>query len=220
MDSILSKIKSFLRHRVGDDLADWLAERGEVRGLSVTVYNTRPDIDTARVFERLDESLSLIERYQPWHARRLRRDFAQLVVRRFPCRGAYFPDSRTCLVELTFVVNPEFSAAQVAATILHEAMHARLDNAGVTVAAGSAAKHERFCRRAEVEFGMLVPGGEPIVERALSTLTLADDEVAPEIDWELARRNVAQVDREAARTPSWLAHARARAAEPAPGNEE
>ena len=207
---MLNRLKAFLRQRVGGDLAEWLAERRVVRGLPVVVYNTRPDIDTKHVLARLDESLALIERYQPWHFRRLPRDFARIVVRRFPCRGAYFPESRTCLVELTFVVNSSFTPAQVAATILHEAMHARLDNAGVRYDPASAAKHERFCRRAEVEFGMLVPGGEPIVERALATLDFADDEVAPDIDWELAGRRVAEADLAAAHAPEWLKRALAR----------
>src|SRR4051812_39907929 len=106
---MLNKLKSFLRHRVGDDLPGWLTETRDVRGLPVIVYNTRPDIETAHVLARLDEALGLIEQHQPWHFRRLPRDFARLVVRRFPCRGAYFPESRTCLVELTFAVNPAFS---------------------------------------------------------------------------------------------------------------
>ena len=207
---MLEKLKAFLRHRVGNDFPEWLVEQHVVRGLPVAVNNTRPDIDTAHVIARLDEALALIERYQPWHFRRLPRDFARIVVRRFPCRGAYFPDTRTCLVELTFTVNPEFTPAQVAATILHEAMHARLDNAGVKHESASKAKHERFCRRAEVEFGMLVPGGEAIVERALATLEFADEDVAPEIDWQLAARRVEEVDRAAARPPEWLERARHR----------
>ena len=207
---MLDKLKAFLRPRVGGNLPEWLAERRVVGGLSVTVYNTRPDIETHEVFARLEAALGLIAQYQPWHFRRLPRDFAGLVVRRFPCRGAFFPETRLCLVELTFVVNPSFSTAQVAATILHEAMHARLHSAGVTYENGSAAKHERFCRRAEVEFGMAVPGGEPIVERALSTLAADDGDVAPEIDWSLAGQRVAEADRAAAQAPEWLERAIAR----------
>ena len=69
--------------------------------------------------------------------------------------------SRTtsCLVELTFAVNPDFSDAEVAATILHEAMHARLHNLGFPLEMADRARQERFCRRAEIEFGSLVPGG-------------------------------------------------------------
>ena len=101
---------------------------------------------------------------------------------------------------------------QVAATILHEAMHARLDNAGVKYDPGSAAKHERFCRRAEVEFGMVAPDGAPVVDRALASLASADDEVAPAIDWELAGRRVNEADLAALSAPSWMKRAIARRA--------
>jgi hypothetical protein len=185
----------------------WLTRTRTIRGLPVTVRNTRPDIDTAHVLERLDAALGMIERYQPWHFRRLARDFAEISVVRYPCRGAYLPQTRTCIVELTFVVNPAFSEAQVAATILHEAMHARLDHAGIRFCAESAARHERFCRRAEVEFGMAVPGGEPVVERALGCLAAADQEVAPAIDWEEANRRVAAADLDALPAPAWLKQA-------------
>ena len=98
-----------------------------------------------------------------------------------------------CAVELTFVVNPTFNLAQVAATILHEAMHARLHTLGLAL--DDSPRQERFCRRAEIEFGALVPGGEPVVQRARDALELADAEIAPVIDPALAARRVAAVDR-------------------------
>jgi hypothetical protein len=204
---MFSRLKTLLR-RAGADLP----EDRVIRGLSVTLINTRPDVDSEDVFARLDEALGLIERYQPSHRRRMRRDFSRIQVRRFPCRGAYFPDTRICLVELTFVVNRDFTPTQVAATILHEAMHARLDNAGVKYDPADAAKHERFCRRAEVEFGMLAPDGAPVVDRALASLASADDEVAPVIDWELAGRRVGEADLASLSAPSWMKRAIARRA--------
>jgi hypothetical protein len=169
----------------------------EVRGIPVTVDNTRPEINTADVIARLERSLGLIERYVPHHFRHLRKDFAYIVVKRFACRGAYFHEERACLVELTFTVNPEFSDAEVAATILHEAMHARLHARGFPLEMEDRARQERFCRRAEIEFGMLVPGGERVVERARWTSELSDEEVAPSIDPRLAAERIAEVDRQA-----------------------
>ena len=163
-------------------------------GYQITVENTRPDIATSDVLTRLGSALALIDQYTPHYGRHLRRDFAGLIVRRFACRGAFFPDSGLCLVELTFCVHPDISEAQIAATILHEGMHARLHALGT---AGHRAREERFCRRAEIEFGRLVPGGEVIVERALAALELSDQDVAPEIDWQVAQWRVAQADREA-----------------------
>ncbi len=171
--------------------------RHEALGVPVLVSNTRPDIDTGAVIARLERSLSLIERYVPHHFRHLKRDFAYIVVQRFACRGAYFHEQRACLVELTFTVNPTFSDAEVAATILHEAMHARLHALGFPLEMEDRARQERFCRRAEIEFGTLVPGGEPVVERARWTSDLSDEEVAPEIDPRLAAERIAEVDRAA-----------------------
>jgi len=171
--------------------------RYEVLGIPVVVENTRPDIDTRDVIARLERTLAMIQRYVPHHFRHLQRDFDHIIVKRFACRGAYFHEQRACLVELTFSVNPDFSDAEVAATILHEAMHARLDALGFPLEMEDRARQERFCRRAEIEFGKLVPGGERVVARAQWTSDLSDEEVAPEIDPALAAQRIAEVDRAA-----------------------
>jgi hypothetical protein len=189
-----------------------LAQHRIIDGMPVTVVNTRPDIESAQVLSRLEAALGLIRRYTPHYYRHLRRDFAGILIERYECRGAYFVEPRICLVELTFVVNPAFSEAQVAATILHEAMHARLHRLGVAAEHADRARQERFCRRAEVEFGGLVPGGEPVVRRALESLALDDVEVAPEIDKALAARRIAQADLEAMRAPNWVKRGLARRA--------
>ncbi|MDF3052029.1 MAG: hypothetical protein K0S19_134, partial [Geminicoccaceae bacterium] len=161
------------------------------------VVNTRRDIDTDDAIARLDGALALLKQYVPHHYRRLRRDFSGFLIERRAYRGAFLVDTRTCLVELTFVVNRDFSLAQIAATILHEAMHARLHACGIAVSAHETHRQERFCRQAEIEFGALVPGGEPILERALAALSLSDDEIAPVVDPALAARRIAEVDRAA-----------------------
>jgi len=169
----------------------------EVLGIRVLVENTRPDIETRDIIARLEASLGLIQEYVPHHFRHLQRDFNHIIVKRFACRGAYFYRERACLVELTFSVNKEFSDAEVAATILHEAMHARLHALGFPLEMEDRARQERFCRRAEIEFGELVPNGQKIVERAQWSAALSDEEVAPEIDPELAAQRIAEVDRAA-----------------------
>ena len=171
--------------------------RHEVRGIPVVVENTRPDIDTADVLARLDRTLGLIERVVPHHFRHIKRDFAYIVVKRFACRGAYFHEQRACLVELTFTVNPEFADAEVAATILHEAMHARLHQLGFPLEMEDRARQERFCRRAEIEFGLLVPDGDRVVQRAQWSAEQSDEDVAPVIDPYLAAQRIAEVDRQA-----------------------
>ena len=176
---------------------DARVSRHLVRGIPVVVNNTRPDIETNNALARIDRTLALIQRYVPHHFRHLQRDFAYILVERFACRGAYFHQQKACLVELTFSVNPNFSDAEVGATILHEAMHPRLHNLGFPLEMEDRARQERFCRRAEIEFGELVPGGDRVVERAMLTLAQSDEDVAPVIDSRLAARRIAEVDREA-----------------------
>jgi hypothetical protein len=172
------------------------SETHEVRGFRVVVENSRPDIATSDVLARLEEALDLIERHQPWRIRHLERDLIQFRIARFPCRGAYFPDERTCMTELTFLARRDITAATVASSVLHEGIHARVDRMGVDRRTRDRAKEERLCRRAELEFGRSLPPelGGPVVERALATLTLADEEVAPTIDWAMAAATQQAID--------------------------
>jgi hypothetical protein len=167
-------------------------------GIQVVVENTRPDIATRDVVARLDEALELIERYQPWRLRHLQRDLRQISVVRFPCRGAYLPTERVCITELTFLARRDITAAPVASSIIHEGMHARAHNMGVHPGRDMA-HEERICRRAELAFGRSLPPelGAPVIERALGTLAMADEEVAPRIDWNEARRRQDAIDRAA-----------------------
>ena len=184
---------------LGDRLRGWLQSRlgvHLVRGFTVTVDNTRPDIATADVVQRLEESLALIEAHQPWRLRHLRRDIRQIRVMRYPTRGAYIPALRACLVELTFLARRDIGPATVASTIVHEGMHARVHAMGVAEDGRDRAHEERICRRAELDFGRSLPPevGAPVVERALASLQLADEDVAPAIDWNLAAQRMREVD--------------------------
>jgi hypothetical protein len=168
-----------------------------LHGVPVEVVNTRPDIATADVLARLDEALALISRHQPWRLRHLQRDVRAIRVERFPCRGAYDPVERVIITELTFLARRDISAAPVASSIVHEGVHARVEAFGVRRAGRDAAREERLCRRAELAFGEALPPdlGAPVVERARASLGLADAEVAPVIDWQLALARQAAVDR-------------------------
>ena len=167
-----------------------------VRGFRVRVTNTRPDIDTNQVLIRLAQALDLIASAVPRSYRRMRQDLAGFVVERFPCRGAFFPRERECLVELTFTVNPAHGLAEIAASIVHEATHARVAHRCGPLPEAVRPREERLCRRAELEFGLAIPAGEVVVARARRSLALADEEVAPSVDWQEAARRVAAVDRD------------------------
>ena len=166
-----------------------------LHSLPVTVANTERGIDTGEVIQRLDQALDLIQRYVPHRFRRLQHDVSEIVVQRFPCRGAFFPAEGAILTELTFLVNPSFTPAQIAASIVHEATHARVAASLRGNVENRRSREERLCREAELEFGMAVPGGAAVIERARASLALEDDGVAPEIDWEEAWKRVGHTDR-------------------------
>jgi len=174
-------------------LQGWATEKRMLRGIPVTLTNTRADIDSEAVFRRLDTALGLIQQYQPQTFAQISQDFSSIRVVRYPCRAAFYPDSRTCLVELTFTVNPEFTEAQIASSIVHEGMHAHVYALGQSDPA-ERPDEERMCRQAELEFGRAIPDGEAIVRRALESLALDDNDVAPIIDWNQAQQAIAEAD--------------------------
>ena len=177
-------------------MSDEPAERHLIRGFPVTVINTRSDIATAQVVQRLTEALDLIAAYAPRRFRRMRRDLTGLLVRRFPCRGAYFPGEGECLVELTFTVNPRHALAEIASSIVHEATHARIAKMCGHLPQAYRAREERLCREAELEFGLALPDGAGVVERARWAMALSDQDVAPAVDWAEGARRVAARDAE------------------------
>ncbi|MEP6730111.1 MAG: hypothetical protein ABJE10_05715 [bacterium] len=192
MTSFLSRLRSTLL----GNAAQPAAEEHEVRGFRVVVENSRADISTAAVVQRLEEALALIERYQPWRLAHLRRDVRQFWVVRYPCRGAFFPEQRVCMTELTFLARTDITAAPVASSIIHEGMHARAHAMGVNPHTRDLAREERICRRAEVHFGQSLPPelGAPVIERAEASLLLSDTDVAPTIDWAEAQRRQNAID--------------------------
>jgi hypothetical protein len=173
----------------------------EIRGFPVRVVNNRPDISTSHVLERLELALDLIHSHAPRLLRRMRQDLAGFLVQRFPCRGAFLPEHRECLVELTFAVNPRHIVAEIAASIVHEATHARVARMRGSLPHEMRPREERLCRKAELAFGRLLPDGHVVVERARSALLMTDHEVAPAVNWAEGARRVAALDSQAKRRP-------------------
>lgn len=168
----------------------------QVRGISVRVINSRPDIETGAVLDRLSHALDLIALYAPRRFRRMTQDLSGIVVHRFACRGAFFPQTRECLVELTFTVNPDHTLPEIAASIVHEATHARVAARCGMLPEALRPREERICRRAELDFGTALPGGAVVVERARRSLGLSDQDVAPQVDWHAAARRIESIDRQ------------------------
>jgi hypothetical protein len=106
------------------------------------------------------------------------------------------------MTELTFLARTDITAAPVASSILHEGMHARVHGMGVSPIDRDMAREERLCRKTELYFGLALPPelGAPVVERAIASLQLDDEGVAPTIDWAEAQRRQNAIDAAARRS--------------------
>ncbi len=190
----------------------WLKQTFGIRaplvvcGIPVVLRNSRDDIADQEVLDRLRDALELIREYAPRRLQHLQRDVRAIRVERFPTRGAFLPQEQVVLTELTFLARRDISAAPVASSILHEGVHARVHAFRARVMRGfpsapDMAREERLCRRAELAFGRSLPPalGAPVVERAMQSLALADRDVAPVVDWQLARERQDAADRDTPR---------------------
>jgi len=200
MSGFFEKLAALFLPAASPDRANTAATvRTTLHGVPVEVINTRPDIATADVLARLDESLALIATYQPWRLAHIQRDIRAIRVERFACRGAFIPQDNVIITELTFLARRDITAAPVASSILHEGVHARVHAMGVHRTEAELPREERLCRRAELSFGQALPTelGAPVVERAMASLSLNDRDVAPIVDWQEAQRRQDAADRNA-----------------------
>lgn len=153
------------------------SQRRVMHGMEVWVRNDYLHASDPEMFAKIAAALDLIHGAQPWRMPMLRRDFARIVVRQNTGVRAMFEHSGNCVLDTFFVAT--FTPAQVASSIVHEGVHARLRRGGRAVPPELIAWEERLCRRAELGFGLRVPDGAAVVERARQSLALSDADVAP-----------------------------------------
>ena len=182
MNTTRSRWRSFWQRLTGP------AHR-EVLGWPVVLEHDGSVAESDALLARLERVITLATTAMPEHLAAMRGHVALIRVARFPCRGAFVPASRELIVERTFLADPARLDAEIGATLVHEGEHARLRGTGLAEMM-SAAEEERACREVELAFGARVDGGERVLERARAAMQLADEHVAPVVDWDAAWRNV------------------------------
>jgi hypothetical protein len=151
--------------------------RRMMHGMEVWVLNDHLHATDEEMFAKIAAALDLVARVQPWRIPMLRRDFARIVVRQNTGVRAMFEHAGNCVLDTYFVA--KFAPGQVGASIVHEGVHARLRRGGRVVPPDLIAWEERLCRKAELGFGLRIPDGAAVVERARASLALSDQDVAP-----------------------------------------
>jgi hypothetical protein len=131
------------------------------------------EMEAEPILRRIEEALLLIKRYDRVRYDRLLRDLERVWVLLLPSSAASFEyriytceiDTRYCVAETT---TPEL----LAATIVHEATHARLWRRGIRYEEAQRPRIEEICMRREIAFAAKLPNGEAVRDKAEQTLAL------------------------------------------------
>jgi hypothetical protein len=183
---MLARLRTALLRRVLSSMK----EVHDVSGFRVIVDNKGEGVETAALLSRLGISLGWIERYQPWRLRNMRRDITQILIGPWPRRGAFLTDTGTCVLDLAFLAGRESSPVSVAATLIHEGMHARIHRRGIVYDGPTKGRQERICIRAQLEFGQSLPDelGAGVMQRARDHLGSEDGDISRGVSWTEMRR--------------------------------
>ena len=144
-----------------------LSQQRTVREFVVINLSDRADGDG--VFQRLAQVLDLIERFDPGRLRRMRRYCKRIyIVPGGASEGSYWRSTNACALHVNHILSD--SVLSVAMTIVHEAMHARIELAGIRYVSGRRMRIENACVRQELEFAELVPESGPEMQEARMAL--------------------------------------------------
>lgn len=157
-----------MRFRVGElpwFLIGLLAERRIVEGCDVRVSG--PAAQTEEVFCRVGNSLRLIREHGSRFYCRLLRDLKMILITD-TSGGVYLEGLRACQIGMSSV--RRWDPLDLAMTIIHEATHARLSQAGFRYSGQCKERLERVCVNAEIAFAGRIPGSGPAIERTRALL--------------------------------------------------
>ena len=156
-----------------------------IRGMRVRISHDPHGSSREHLTRKIGDALDLIGRFRPLDLRRMTGDMSIWLREHTMCRAALYPgpdpSRRICVLDTFFVGT--FPEEQIASSIVHEGIHARLRRMGVPWPADQRlrAREERMCRKAELRLGLAIPNGAAIAERARASLLLDDEDVAPRL---------------------------------------
>lgn len=153
------------------------SERRRIHGLDVWLINDGQFAGSEQLFDTIEAALRLVAEYTPWRLKAMQRDFSRIFMYRQKGVRALFDHRRQCSLDTYFVAT--FAPEQVASSIVHEGVHARLRRGGRQMPPDLIAWEERLCRKAELAFGRRLPQGAAVVQRARAALAGSDAEIAP-----------------------------------------
>ena len=153
-------------NRLADRLALRMSHSRCIDGLWIGCW-VSDEKKSSLALDRVEQALSLIKLHDPLRYQRLRHDFERIWVNLlFGNWGEFRSTLKICVLDERFVLGEATRSEQIAATIVHEATHARLIRCGIGYEAALRARVEAICFRRERAFAARLPDSEIMRDEA------------------------------------------------------
>ena len=154
----------------------------------------------AAAFARLLAAFDLIQKHAPVRYAQVTRDVARVLVSGAPwARGSFCPASRICELDFEWVIDTSTPPEAVAATLIHEAQHARLHRLGFDYTPEIRPRIERLCHRSARNFARRVGDGQWLVDQLNRQLDRDPHVYSPAGRWEAKAEALAAIS-----LPQWI----------------
>jgi hypothetical protein len=155
------------RALVVDKVGIWLSKSRYIDGLWVGSWESAPWPGLHRV----EDALHLLKQFAPLHYSRVIRHLERIWVNLLPDGVACYRDTlKACMLDERFVLDEATTLARIAAAIVHEATHARLERWKIRYDEVLRSRIEAICLRRELNFAAGLPNSAPLQEELARTL--------------------------------------------------
>lgn len=137
----------------------WSGQQRRVQGLVLSCSSEKANC--GEFFAKSEAALDLIKKTAPYRFSRLLRDVRRVAL---TSRGVsyYEPRLRTIFLDVGVILR---DPAELALTLIHEGVHARLYWAGIRNYSKDPGRHEQLCLKDEVSFASRLPNSEILLRR-------------------------------------------------------
>ncbi len=152
---------------------------GFSRPIAVAGFDARAfgpdDQERAQITAKLVAALELLQRHAPTRLAALRRDLPRIWVGPTHSLAKCIYGASMCLLRFEYVTDDHTTPRQLAMTLVHEGMHARLLRADIPYDERCRRRVERLCVLAEVIFARRLPDARADVSDAEERLDRSDE---------------------------------------------
>lgn len=145
--------------------------------LGVDLWLAADTVDRSLLFDRITDALHLVEQWDKPRFTRIQRYLGSIVILE-GTEASHLPSLRICVLGAITVLDGP--VARLAATLVHEATHARIRTAGVPLRLATIAREEVLCSEESIRCLQRLPGGEYEANRRRQIL---DTELKKERPW-------------------------------------